>query len=137
MRFDDGRVVSNFVYQSLNNEPLTIYGSGHQTRSFCYVSDLVTALMRVIDLQGSITGPINLGNPQEFTMRELAEIVLEKTLSRSHVVHLDLPSDDPRRRQPDISLAKNLLGWSPQVDLNTGLTHTIHDFKSRLGDRAN
>lgn len=128
MCYNDGRVVSNFITQAIRNEDITIYGSGQQTRSFCYVSDLIAGLRMVFD-QTKITSPINLGNPSEFTMLELAEKVLEKTGSTSKIIHLPLPKDDPRQRRPDISLA-NSLGWSPKVSLSEGLDSTIKYFSS-------
>lgn len=128
MCYNDGRVVSNFITQAIRNEDITIYGSGQQTRSFCYVSDLIAGLRMVFD-QTQITSPINLGNPGEFTMLELAEKVLEKTGSTSKIIHLPLPKDDPRQRRPDISLA-NSLGWSPKVSLSEGLDSTIKYFSS-------
>lgn len=131
MNLEDGRVVSNFIFQALRNENLTVYGDGSQTRSFCYVSDLVDALSRFAE--GTvITGPMNLGNPTEFTMLELAEKVINLVGSKSKIEFRDLPSDDPKQRRPDISLAKNALGWSPSIGLDDGLTLTIEDFKTRM-----
>ena len=127
----DGRVVSNFVVQALRGEPLTIYGDGTQTRSFCYVSDLVEGLIRLMGAS-DFTGPVNLGNPSEFTMLELAEVVIELTGSRSEIVHRPLPEDDPTQRQPDIRLAKEQLGWAPQVSLREGLKPTIEYFREVL-----
>jgi UDP-glucuronate decarboxylase len=127
MAVSDGRVVSNFIVQALRNEDITIYGDGSQTRSFCYVDDLVAGF--VLLFEGSRTGPINLGNPDEFTMLELAEHVLKLTSSKSRLVFKDLPIDDPRQRQPDISKAKDLLKWSPDVPLIEGLEKTISYFK--------
>ena len=129
MKPDDGRVVSNFILQALRGEDITIYGDGQQTRSFCYVDDLVTAVLGVMDLPEGVSGPINLGNPGEFTMLELAECVLALTASRSRLVHLPLPQDDPRQRRPDISAARSLFGWQPQVALEDGLRETIAHFK--------
>jgi len=123
----DGRVVSNFVCQALRGDDLTVYGDGSQTRSFCYVDDEVRGIIALLDSQQ--TGPINIGNPVEFTMLELAKIVLELTESNSKLVNLPLPADDPLQRRPDISLAKNLLGWEPNVDLRTGLVSTIDWFR--------
>ena len=132
MAVEDGRVVSNFIVQALRGEPLTLYGDGSQTRSFCYVSDLVDGLIRMMDAPEFI-GPVNLGNPGEFTIAELAEKVLRLTGGRSKVVRLPLPSDDPVRRRPDISLAKSRLGWEPSVPLDEGLALTIEYFRNALG----
>lgn len=129
----DGRVVSNFIVQALQGEPITIYGDGLQTRSFCYVDDLVEGILRLMATGPDVTGPINIGNPVEFTMNELAELVLEQTGSRSTLVRLPLPADDPRQRKPDIGKAQALLGWSPQVPLAEGLRSTIDYFKNRAG----
>jgi len=128
----DGRVVSNFIVQALKGEPITIYGDGAQTRSFCYVDDLVDALMRLMATSDEVTGPINLGNPHESTMLELAELVLELTASKSPIVHRPLPQDDPRQRQPDISQAGAKLGWAPSTPLRDGLTKTIAYFDALL-----
>jgi UDP-glucuronate decarboxylase len=130
---DDGRVVSNLVTQALRGEPLTIYGDGRQTRSFCYVTDLIEGLVRLMASPAGITGPINLGNPDEFTIEELAAKVLSKTGSTSAVQHRPLPVDDPRQRRPDISQAEALLGWRPTVKLHEGLDQTIDFFARRLG----
>jgi UDP-glucuronate decarboxylase len=124
----DGRVVSNFLMQSLRGEPLTIYGDGSQTRSFCYVDDLIEGLIRMMDLDDE-TGPVNLGNPMENTMRELAEAVIAVTGSKSTIEYRPLPQDDPRRRCPDISKARRLLGWEPRVDLHTGLAATADYYR--------
>jgi UDP-glucuronate decarboxylase len=132
MDLDDGRVVSNFAVQALKGEPITIYGDGSQTRSFCYVSDLIPALIRLMGTSEEVTGPINLGNPNEFTMVQLAEKVLKLTNSNSTLVFEPLPGDDPKLRQPDISIAKSELGWQPQIQLVEGLQKTIADFESRL-----
>ena len=132
MDLQDGRVVSNFIVQALSNEPITIYGDGMQTRSFCFVSDLIEAFILMMDTDFKVTGPINLGNPREFTMIELATKVIELTNSNSDLEWLPLPADDPKQRKPDITLAKNTLGWEPKVDLETGLKLTISDFSSRL-----
>jgi UDP-glucuronate decarboxylase len=129
----DGRVVSNFIMQALRGEPITIYGTGSQTRSFCYMDDLLDGFVKLMNSGDDVTGPINLGNPGEFTMRELAEMVLELTGSRSDLVEMPLPSDDPKQRQPDISRAKNVLGWEPKVPLEQGLKHTINYFRELLG----
>jgi UDP-glucuronate decarboxylase len=126
----DGRVVSNFIVQALKGEPITLYGSGEQTRSFCYVEDLIEGLMRLMDSADEVTGPINIGNPGEFSMRELAELVVEKTGSRSEFVNKPLPADDPKQRRPDISLAKQVLGWQPKVRLADGLEPTIEHFRA-------
>ncbi len=128
---NDGRVVSNFIVQALKGEDITIYGNGSQTRSFCYVDDLLDAMMGVMD-QGETVGPVNIGNPVEFSIRELAEKVLEKTNSSSKLVEKPLPSDDPTQRKPDISLAEKVLEWSPKVQLEEGLDRTIPYFQSIL-----
>ncbi|MCK9201231.1 MAG: UDP-glucuronic acid decarboxylase family protein [Gallionella sp.] len=132
MHPNDGRVVSNFIVQALRNEPLTMYGDGSQTRSFCYVDDLLDGMMRMMDTPKGVTGPINLGNPGEFSMLELAEKVLQLTGSKSRIEYRPLPLDDPRQRQPDISLAKDKLGWEPKVKLEDGLKDTIAYFKTIL-----
>lgn len=132
MSFNDGRVVSNFIVQALRNEPITIYGDGSQTRSFCYVSDLIDGFVKIMFSSNEVTGPINLGNPTEFTMLELANKVIEKTGSNSKIVFLDLPQDDPKQRKPDISKAKKVLNWEPKIDLSEGLDLTIEEFKTRL-----
>lgn len=129
---DDGRVVSNFIVQALKGEDLTIYGDGSQTRSFCYVDDLLEAMIRTME-QDDIVGPINIGNPNEFTIRELAETVLEKVQSSSKLVESPLPSDDPTQRKPDISLAQKVLQWEPEIQLDQGLGKTIPYFKDLLG----
>jgi UDP-glucuronate decarboxylase len=128
MHPNDGRVVSNFVMQALRNENLTVYGDGQQTRSFCFVEDLVDGLIRLMDSEDTFTGPINLGNPDEVTMLELAELVIALTGSRSSIKHEQLPPDDPRQRQPDISLAGKSLGWQPVTPLREGLEKTIAYF---------
>jgi UDP-glucuronate decarboxylase len=125
----DGRVVSNFIIQALAGEPITLYGDGSQTRSFCFVSDLIDGLVRLMESPPSFTGPVNLGNPVEYTMRELAELVLKETGSRSKFVYLPLPQDDPRQRRPDISLAKAKLGWEPKINLADGLKPTVDFFR--------
>ena len=130
MATGDGRVVSNFVVQALRGEDITIYGDGQQTRSFCYVSDLVDGFVRMMGKTESLVGPINLGNPNEFTMLELAEKVIAKTGSKSKLRFEPLPQDDPKQRQPDITKAKNQLGWEPKVQLDDGLDMTIEYFKS-------
>jgi len=129
MLMNDGRVVSNFIVQALRGEDLTIYGDGNQTRSFCYVDDLIEAFVRMMD-QDEIIGPVNVGNPGEFTMLELAHAVLEQTGSKSKIVHMPLPGDDPKMRRPDITLAKNTLGWEPKVNLYDGLQKTVEYFKT-------
>jgi UDP-glucuronate decarboxylase len=128
MHPSDGRVVSNFIMQALRGEDVTVYGDGTQTRSFCYVDDLVEAIVRAMNTPDEFTGPINIGNPREFTMLELAELVLNLTDSKSKLVFKPLPSDDPRQRQPDISLAREVLGWSPTTELEQGLERTIRYF---------
>jgi len=136
MHPNDGRVVSNFIVQALKGEPITVFGSGTQTRSFCYVDDLITGFLGLMGTAGNFTGPVNLGNPNEFTMLELADKVIELTGSRSKVVLRPLPQDDPRQRQPDITLARERLGWSPTVQLAEGLRKTIDYFKARLDGDA-
>jgi UDP-glucuronate decarboxylase len=133
MAINDGRVVSNFIVQALRNQPITIYGEGSQTRSFCYVSDLLEGIWRMMNTDG-LTGPVNIGNPVEFTIRELADLVIDLTGSRSELVKRPLPQDDPVQRQPDISLAKEKLGWSPSVPLREGLTRTIAYFERALAE---
>lgn len=128
----DGRVVSNFVVQALSNRPITLYGDGAQTRSFCFVDDLVEGVRRLMDSAGTVTGPVNLGNPHEISMLDLAQMVIGLTGSRSALVHLPLPTDDPRQRRPDIARARALLDWTPQVGLVEGLTRTIADVERRL-----
>jgi UDP-glucuronate decarboxylase len=128
---DDGRVVSNFIVQALQGKDLTVYGEGSQTRSFCYVDDLVDGFMRFME-QEKIVGPMNLGNPGEFTMLQLAELVLKKVGGKSKITHLPLPSDDPKQRRPDITLAKETLGWEPKVPLEAGIEKTIEYFKGAI-----
>ena len=132
MHPDDGRVVSNFIVQALKGLPITIYGEGNQTRSFCYVVDLVEGLIGLMNSEAGITGPVNLGNPNEFTIRQLADKVLAQTGSDSRIELKPLPEDDPQQRQPDITLATKLLDWSPKVDLEAGLATTIEYFRERL-----
>lgn len=132
MHPNDGRVVSNFIIQALKNEPLTIYGSGSQTRSFCYVDDLIDGMVRFMGSAADVSGPINFGNPQECTVRQLADIVIELTNSRSRVESRPLPADDPRQRQPNIALAEQLLAWSPSVALQDGLSKTIEYFEQQV-----
>ena len=132
MHPNDGRVVSNFILQALRNRPITIYGDGRQTRSFCYRDDLVEGLIRMMDTPDECCGPVNLGNPVEFTIRELAETVIDLTGSSSELVFKPLPGDDPRQRKPDISLAEKWLDWRPETDLRTGLARTIAYFEELL-----
>jgi UDP-glucuronate decarboxylase len=132
MHPNDGRVVSNFIVQALQGEPITLYGKGTQTRSFCYVDDLIDGMMKMMDSPEGVTGPINIGNPSEFTMIELAEAVLRLTRSKSKLVFMPLPQDDPQRRQPDIAVAKEQLGWTPKVSLEDGLKETISYFQKTL-----
>jgi UDP-glucuronate decarboxylase len=131
MHFHDGRVVSNFMVQALRHEPITLYGDGNQTRSFCYVSDLIDGLVRLMESEHDAK-PTNLGNPDECTIRGLAEKVVALTQSQSKLVYEQLPSDDPTRRKPDITLAKQALGWEPRVPLEDGLRATLTDFRKRL-----
>ena len=132
MHPNDGRVVSNFIVQALKGEDIAIYGDGSQTRSFCYVDDLIDAVVLAMDSPADMIGPVNIGNPDEFTMLELAEKIVRLTGSKSRWVHQPLPQDDPRRRQPDISLARSALGWQPQVSLDDGLGETIAYFRHLL-----
>jgi UDP-glucuronate decarboxylase len=134
MHPSDGRVVSNFIVQALKGDPITLYGDGNQTRSFCYVNDLIDGLIRLMDSPASMTGPINLGNPAEFTIGELAKLVLAETGSSSSLVSAPLPQDDPKQRQPDITLAKEHLGWIPKVSLRDGLKQTTDYFRSLLSE---
>ena len=136
MHPNDGRVVSNFIVQALMNKDITVYGDGSQTRSFCYVDDLVDELIRLMESDRDIVGPINLGNPSEFTIRQLAETVIDLTGSRSKIIHRPLPQDDPKQRQPDISKAQELLGWQPAVALADGLTKTIAYFEGLLATQG-
>jgi UDP-glucuronate decarboxylase len=132
MQPNDGRVVSNFIVQALRREPITIYGDGGQTRSFCYVDDMIDGFLRLMATEDAFTGPVNLGNPQEFTVRQLAEEILAITGSRSTIAHRPLPADDPRQRQPNIALAKAVLGWTPTVPLKEGLERTVAYFDRML-----
>jgi len=132
MNLHDGRVVSNFIRQAISGEAITLYGTGEQTRSFCYVDDLIDGLVKLMNTPGDVVGPINLGNPVEFTMRELAAKVIELTSSKSEMVYEALPSDDPQQRKPDTTKASEILGWAAKVDLNAGLLKTIADFKPRV-----
>jgi UDP-glucuronate decarboxylase len=131
MHPNDGRVVSNFIMQALRGEDITIYGDGSQTRSFCYVDDLIEGFLRLMN-QDEIIGPVNIGNPGEFTMLQLAELVLQLTGSRSQLIHKPLPSDDPKQRRPDITLAKKHLGWEPTIPLEEGLSRTIAYFRTQI-----
>lgn len=130
MNPNDGRVVSNFIMQALRNEDITIYGDGSQTRSFCYVDDLIEGMVRLMNSRDGFTGPVNIGNPGEFTIKELAETVIELTGSKSKLIYLDLPSDDPKQRRPDISLAKKELDWEPKIALREGIERSIPYFQS-------
>jgi UDP-glucuronate decarboxylase len=132
MHPNDGRVVSNFILQALKNKSITIYGDGSQTRSFCYVDDLIGGMIKLMESDKAVTGPINIGNPNEFTMIELAELVLKLTSSKSKLIYKDLPEDDPKQRQPNISLAKAKLDWEPKVKLEDGLKETIVYFRKLL-----
>ncbi len=137
MHPSDGRVVSNFIVQALKGEPITIYGDGEQTRSFCYVDDLIEGFIGLMNSPAEITGPVNLGNPGEFTMRELAALILELTGSASKLVFKPLPPDDPRQRQPNIERARDLLDWRPTIPLREGLIHTVDYFESLLREGSN
>jgi UDP-glucuronate decarboxylase len=132
MHPNDGRVVSNFIVQALKNEPITIYGDGSQSRSFCYVDDLIDAFVRLMKTDDEFTGPVNVGNPNEFTIKELAQKVIELTGSTSDLIYRPLPADDPIQRQPDIALAREKLGWEPKVELEEGLKKTIIFFEKML-----
>ena len=132
MHPNDGRVVSNFIVQALQDKPITVYGDGNQSRSFCYVDDLIEAFILLMNSPDDVTGPINTGNPGEFTILELAKKVISMTNSRSEIIFEPLPSDDPRQRQPDISLAKEKLGWEPKISLDDGLRPTIDYFSGYL-----
>jgi UDP-glucuronate decarboxylase len=132
MNLHDGRVVSNFIRQAISGEAITLYGTGEQTRSFCYVDDLIDGLVKLMNTPGDVVGPINLGNPVEFTMKELAAKVIELTSSKSEMVYEALPSDDPQQRKPDTTKASEILGWAAKIDLNVGLSKTIADFKPRV-----
>ena len=130
MHPNDGRVVSNFITQALRGDPITIYGDGQQTRSFCYVDDLIEGFISMMNANDDVSGPINMGNPQESSIKELAERIIKLTASKSELIKKDLPQDDPLQRQPDITLAKRHLGWQPAIDLETGLTKTIDYFRA-------
>jgi UDP-glucuronate decarboxylase len=134
MHPSDGRVVSNFIVQALTDAPITLYGDGTQTRSFCYVDDLIRGLMALMDTGKDITGPLNIGNPEEYSIAVLAQTIVELANSRSQIVHKPLPSDDPLQRQPNIARAHALLAWSPEVGLRDGLTRTIGYFDRLLRD---
>ena len=134
MNPNDGRVVSNFIVQAIRGEDITIYGDGQQTRSFCYVDDLVEGMLRLMDTETGFTGPVNIGNPGEFTMLELAEKVIAFVGTKSKIVHRPLPQDDPRQRKPDIALAQSKLGWQPKVQLDDGLKETIKYFRRVLAE---
>lgn len=136
MHPNDGRVVSSFIVQALRGQDITIFGSGEQTRSFCYVSDLLAGFVTLMDTPNDVTGPINIGNPVEFTMLELATLVIELTGSRSRIVHMPLPADDPRQRRPDITLARQQLDWEPKIQLREGLEKTIAYFDAQLAGYA-
>jgi UDP-glucuronate decarboxylase len=136
MHPNDGRVVSNFIVQALLGRDITVFGDGLQSRSFCYVDDLIDALSRLMNTSDDITGPINIGNPKEFTILELANTVIDLTGSRSRIVHRRRPQDDPRQRRPDISKANDVLAWSPQTPLSDGLTRTIKYFEELLSHEA-
>jgi UDP-glucuronate decarboxylase len=136
MALNDGRVVSNFLVQALRNQPITIYGDGKQTRSFCFVSDLVDGLMKLALSNSEIQGPINLGNPEEFTMLKLAELIVELTESKSQIEFKSLPADDPKQRKPDISSAQNLLGWNPEVNLKAGIQASLEYFRTKLSEKS-
>ncbi len=132
MSVNDGRVISNFIVQALRKEPLTVYGDGSQTRSFCYVTDMIQALIKMMETE-NLTGPVNLGNPKETKVLELAERIIKLTKSSSKIIHTPLPADDPGRRCPDISLAREKLGWAPKIELEEGLLKTIDYFRDKLG----
>jgi len=136
MHPNDGRVVSNFIVQSLLGTDITVYGDGMQTRSFCYVDDLIDGLIRLMSTPEKVTGPINIGNPTEFSMLELATMVIDMTGSRSRVVHRPLPENDPRQRRPDISRAQELLSWKPRTQLKDGLRRTITYFEKLLSEKG-
>ncbi len=135
MHPQDGRVVSNFIMQALTGEPITIYGDGSQTRSFCYADDLIDGMIKLMESPDEITGPINVGNPNEFTIRQLAEKIVDMVGGGAELVFKDLPVDDPMQRRPDITKAKTLLGWQPTIELETGLQHTIDYFRALVNER--
>jgi UDP-glucuronate decarboxylase len=134
MHPNDGRVVSNFIIQALTGQDITLYGDGLQTRAFCFVDDLIEGFIRMMATGDDVTGPVNLGNPHEITVRELAERIIAMTGAKSQIVHRPLPQDDPLQRCPDITLAKSLLGWEPNVKLEDGLTRTIAFFRGLLAE---
>jgi nucleoside-diphosphate-sugar epimerase len=134
MHPNDGRVVSNFIVQALQNQPITVYGNGSQSRSFCYVDNMIDGFIKLMESPAGFTGPVNLGNPNEFTIRELAEKVIAMTGSKSEIIEKPLPSDDPTQRQPDITLARGKLGWEPNVQLEQGLVQTIAYFQQLLAE---
>ncbi len=136
MLFDDGRVVSNFIVQALTNKDITLYGDGMQTRSFCFVSDMVEGIVSCMEREGFL-GPVNLGNPNEITIVDLAKLIIQLTGSKSKIVNVKLPTDDPVRRKPDIALAQNELRWTPKVDVQVGLKQTIADFETRMRNAPN
>lgn len=133
MHPNDGRVVSNFIMQALKNKPITLFGDGSQTRSFCFVDDMINGLTKFMDTKDDITGPLNLGNPDEFTILELAEIIIKLTNSKSEIVHSPLPTDDPRQRRPDIKLAREIINWEPKIKLEEGLEKSIEYFEAVRG----
>jgi UDP-glucuronate decarboxylase len=135
MHPNDGRVVSNFIVQALKGEDITIYGEGLQSRSFCYVDDLIEGIVNFVNYDDSFVGPVNIGNPVEFTMIELAQMVIRLTNSKSNIVHRPLPQDDPRQRRPDISLIQEKIQWKPQIDLEQGLLKTIGYFHNRIQEK--
>lgn len=132
MQIDDGRVVSNLIVQALRSQDITIYGDGSQTRSFCYYTDLISGLIKLMETNVSLNGPLNIGNPEEFSILELAELILKVTKSQSKIVFQDLPGDDPRQRKPDITRASEFLNWSPQVTLEEGIKLTVEDLSARI-----
>jgi UDP-glucuronate decarboxylase len=136
MHPNDGRVVSNFIMQALLGKPITIYGDGSQTRAFCYVDDLIRAFLKLMATGDEVTGPINCGNPGEFTMLELAQQIIDITGSKSKIEHKPLPQDDPKQRRPDITKAKEILGWQPEIQLREGLTRTIAYFEKLIASRT-
>jgi UDP-glucuronate decarboxylase len=135
MHPQDGRVVSNFIMQALQGRPITVYGDGAQTRSFCYVDDLIEGFVRLMATDPSVTGPVNLGNPTEFTIRQLADVIREVVGSAVPIVELPLPKDDPRQRQPDIAMARRLLGWEPTIQLRQGIEATVAYFDRLLSSK--
>ena len=132
MHPNDGRVVSNFIMQALQNQDITVYGDGNQTRSFCYIDDLVNGMIKMMSSSSKVIGPINLGNPTEYKIMDLAKIIIELTKSKSRIIKRNIPLDDPMRRKPDISEAKNAIDWEPTTDLKDGLEQTIEYFKNKL-----